>query len=183
MKTAPNIISLFRICLAPIFAIAYLSDEGEVKYWAISVYFVATVSDFLDGYIARKFDASSTLGKILDPLGDKLMTITVMLCIALDALIPPWAVIVAAAKEILMAGAGFLVLKKSDEIPPSNIVGKASTVVFFIVCVALMLFSEIPRRVATFLISMAILLAIFAFMSYLKTLFLIAKANQVPAKQ
>ena len=171
MKSAPNIISLFRICLAPFFAIVYLSEERDVKYWAIMVYVVATVSDFLDGYIARKYNASSNLGKILDPLGDKLMTTTVMACIMLDGLIPAWAVIVAVSKEILMAAAGFLVLSKSDEVPPSNIIGKTSTVVFFVACVALMLFKDISRRGATVLISVAIVLTIIALLSYLKTLF------------
>lgn len=176
MKAVPNIISVFRICLVPFFIIVYFSDAHDTKIYAILIYALATFSDFLDGFLARKFEASSNLGKILDPLGDKLMTISVMVCITVDKVIPVWAVIVAAVKELLMGVGGLVLYKRAgSEVPPSNIIGKASTVVFFLVCVTLMLFRDLPAAAATAFISAAIGLMFLALASYIITYFSVMK--------
>ena len=170
MRVVPNIISIFRICLVPVFIVLYFSDNRDIKLYAVIVYALATFSDFLDGFLARRFMASTNLGKLLDPLGDKLMTIAVMACITIDGLIPIWAVLVAGIKEILMAIGGFVVHKVAHvEIPPSNLIGKTTTVVFFLVCVALMLFKDIPSGAAIGMISGAILLMFVALISYVST--------------
>ena len=167
MKYVPNIISVFRICLVPVFIIAYFTEPGELKLAAVAVYVVAAFSDFLDGFIARRFQATSSLGKVLDPLGDKLMTISVMACITIDGLIPIWAIIVAVTKELLMAVGGLVLHKVAGvEILPSNIIGKTSTVVFFVVFITLILFRDIPRGVAIGMISFAIGLTFVALISY-----------------
>lgn len=171
MRIVPNILSVFRICLVPVFIITYFHDAHDTKVYAVIIYAVASLSDFLDGFIARKFKASSSLGKVLDPLGDKLMTFSVMLCITIDKVIPIWAVVVAGTKELLMAAGGIVIhkLAKAD-IPPSNFIGKASTVVFFLVCVTLMLFkAAIPGNVATGMIALAIALTMVALGSYVNT--------------
>ena len=170
MKAVPNILSIFRICLVPLFIALYFSDVHDTKLLPVIVYGIASISDFLDGFLARRYGASSKLGMFLDPLGDKLMTIAVMVCITIDRIIPIWAVLIAGLKEILMAIGGFILLKVARAgIQPSNMLGKTSTVVFFLVCVALMLFRNIPRDIATALISLAIALTIFALGSYLNT--------------
>jgi CDP-diacylglycerol--glycerol-3-phosphate 3-phosphatidyltransferase len=168
VKHVPNTISILRICLVPVFIVAYLHDDSEIKLYAILIFAVAALSDFLDGYLARKFQASSNLGKLLDPLGDKLMTVAVMVCITIDRPILFWAVIATVVKEILMGAGGFVLHKKTnDELLPSNFLGKASTVVFFLVCVALMVFVNIPDWAAVTLISVAIGIAFLALASYL----------------
>ena len=170
VKIVPNLLSIFRICLVPVFIAIYFSDEHDTKLYAVLVYALASFSDFLDGFLARRLKASSPLGKVLDPLGDKLMTIAALTCITIDGIIPIWAVLIAGVKEILMAIGGFVMhkLAKAD-IPPSNMIGKTSTVVFFLVCVALMLFRAIPGGAATAMISVAIVLMFVALASYLKT--------------
>ena len=167
MRHIPNILSAIRICLVPVFVIVYFRDESELKLAAVLVYAIAALSDFLDGYIARRFQASSNLGKILDPLGDKLMTFSVMLCLTIDGLIPILPVIVVGVKEILMAAGGFVLHKVAKvEILPSNIIGKTSTVVFFLVFVTLILFRDIHGGVAIGLISFAMGLTFIALASY-----------------
>ena len=179
MKAVPNIISVFRICLVPVFIIVYFSAGNDTKVFAVLVYALASFSDFLDGFLARKFKASSNLGKVLDPLGDKMMTIAAMICITIDLVIPIWAVIVAGVKELLMGAGGIVLFKKArTEIPPSNIIGKASTVVFFLVCAALMLLKNIPPSVAVALISVAIALMFLALASYIKTYFKVMKNRE-----
>jgi len=168
VKFVPNVISVFRICLVPVFIVVYFTDESDNKLSAILVYAIAAFSDFLDGFLARRYKASSNLGKVLDPLGDKLMTISVMVCITIDGLIPFWAVLLAGVKELLMGAGGLVLHKKAHaELPSSNFIGKTSTVVFFLVCVTLMLFRNIPNWASLTLISIAIGLTFIALASYL----------------
>lgn len=177
MKNVPNILSTIRICLVPVFVITYFYEGAGAKYYAVGVYAVATFTDFLDGYIARKYNLISNLGKILDPVGDKLMTLSVLTCITIDNVIPVWAVLAAVIKEALMLAGGAIVRKKEGgEIPSSNIIGKTSTVVFFIVCVTLMLF-RIPESIATIIISVAIFLMLVALMSYIMTFVHVMRKN------
>ena len=170
VKKIPNILSTIRICLVPVFIAVYFAEEGQVKIYAALVYAVAAFTDFLDGYLARKYGNTSNLGKVLDPLGDKLMTVSVMVCITVDGIIPLWAVLIAFCKEALMGIGGLVVHRKTHmEIPPSNIIGKLSTVTFFLVCVTLMLVEGISRTVATVMISVAIGLMLVALGSYIIT--------------
>ncbi|MDR1329539.1 MAG: CDP-alcohol phosphatidyltransferase family protein [Oscillospiraceae bacterium] len=170
LKALPNLLSGFRICLVPVFVFAYFADDGEVKVWAVSIYIVAAVTDFLDGFIARRLSSTSNLGKVLDPLGDKLMTAAALSCITIDGLIPAWAIAAVVVKELLM-GIGGLVLhsKAKAEIPPSNIFGKTATVVFVAACAALMVFPSIPRQYASAMIGIAVGLTSAALISYILT--------------
>ena len=168
MRFVPNIISVFRICLVPVFIMVYFSNEPDHYIRAVLVYALAAFSDFLDGYLARKFEVSSNLGKFLDPLGDKLMTLAVMICITIDGLIPLWAVLLVGVKELLMGTGGLLLHKRAHvDLPASNLLGKASTVVFFLVCVTLILYRNIPEWASLTLISIAIGLTFIALVSYL----------------
>jgi CDP-diacylglycerol--glycerol-3-phosphate 3-phosphatidyltransferase len=170
VKNVPNALSIFRIALVPVFIIAYFSTETSTKYAAALVYAVASLTDFLDGYIARKLNVTSKLGKILDPVGDKLMIVAVLACITADGIIPIFAVFVVAAKEVLM-GIGGLILhhRMHGDIPSSNILGKISTVMFFVVSVALILFGNIPPTIASEMISVAVALTLMALGGYILT--------------
>jgi len=167
----------------PVFVIVYFIDTRDIKYYAILIYALAGLSDFLDGFIARKFNAQSKLGKLLDPLGDKLMTFTVLICITITRPILLWAVLVFFVKEVLMGIGGLVLHKRAHvELPPANFIGKASTVVFFLVCVALMFFSGIPNYVANLLTSFAICLALVALAAYICSYVKIMKArSRAPA--
>ena len=179
MKIVPNLLSIFRICLVPVFIVVYFSDTHDNKLYPTLIYALASFSDFLDGFLARRLKASSKVGKVLDPLGDKLMTISVMVCITIDGIIPFWAVLIAGVKEILMAIGGFVMHKAAKaDIPPSNILGKTATVVFFLVCVTLMLFRSIPSSLAIAMISFAIALTVLALGSYINTYITVMKNRE-----
>lgn len=162
----PNILSVFRIVLVPVFAIAYFSDSPNAKIYATGIYLLAAATDYLDGRIARKYNLVSKLGRILDPLGDKLMTFAVLICITIERLVPIWAVVIFFIKEMLMAVGGLLVYNRLTDMPPSNYFGKCATVVFVIVCAILMLF-KVPKVYATAMIAFAIIVMLVAFVSYL----------------
>jgi len=181
LKAVPNIISVFRICLVPIFVIVYFTDDRDIKFYALLVFAIAGISDILDGFIARRFKAQSQLGRLLDPLGDKLMTFTAMVCITIDWPVILWAVIVFFVKEVLM-GVGGLVLhrKVKIELPPANIIGKISTIIFFITCISLMLFSNLLNRGAvTMIISVAIIFTLIALASYILSYIKIMKSREI----
>ena len=177
-KALPNIVSIARICLVPVFIAVYFIHESDIKYWAIMVYAIAGLSDLLDGYLARKFDAVTKLGKLLDPLGDKLMTFTVMVCITITSHILYWAVLVYFVKEVLMAIGGFLIHRKARvELPAANYIGKASTFLLFLVCVIMMFFRELPEYVEIALTTAAICVTLVALASYLNSYIKIMKSR------
>ena len=163
----PNILSVIRICLVPVFILVYFSGAEYSSIYAAAIYALASITDVLDGKIARKYNQTTNLGRILDPLGDKLMTMSVIVCITIDNVIPVWAVIILVIKECLMGLGGMFLYNKFEEMPPSNYFGKCSTVVFFAICVILMLFRNIPHNVALAMIAFAIAVMLLAFVSYI----------------
>jgi len=172
----PNILSSIRIALVPVFVFMYFTETGEVKTWALSVYVVAFITDILDGYIARKYNLISNIGKVLDPLGDKLMMTAALVCMTISERLPVWPVAVVVAKESLMGLGGIVIHRRAKaEIPPSNIFGKTATVVFVVACVVLMVFPQLPDIYATSLIALAIGLTFAALLSYFMTFRVVMK--------
>ncbi|MFQ9916462.1 MAG: CDP-alcohol phosphatidyltransferase family protein [Flavonifractor plautii] len=91
----PNLLSLLRLVLVPVFAVVFSSARSRRSHrWAVLIYLTAFLTDVADGWIARHFNQITKLGRILDPLADKLMTFTVIICITADGIIPLWAVVV-----------------------------------------------------------------------------------------
>ena len=167
MLNTPNILSLFRLCLVPVFIITYFSGLQRASFWAACIYALALFTDFLDGYIARRFNLITNLGKVLDPLGDKMITFSVLACITIDGIIPAWVVFAFAAKELMMGIGGLIIHRKAkEEIPASNYIGKSATVIFFLVCVLLMVF-DIPHGVAVAMVCIALFISFTAFISYI----------------
>lgn len=163
----PNLLSLFRLALVPVFAAVFFQPAPESRYWAAGIYALAFLTDIADGWIARHFNQITRLGRILDPLADKLMTFTVIICITVAGIIPLWAVVVFFLKEAAMCVGAMSMYHRVDDVIPANYLGKTSTFVFFVVCAALVLFPTIPRRWATGMIAFALGLTIVAFAAYL----------------
>lgn len=166
MLNTPNMLSIFRLCLVPAFVVVYFSGLPYSRWWAVGIYALATFTDYLDGHLARKYNLITNLGKVLDPLGDKMLTFAVLACIAIDGIIPSWIVIIIFAKEALMGLGGLLIHRRAKvEIPPSNYIGKTATGLFFVVCVVLMLF-PVSETASTVLICIAVVVSLAAFVSY-----------------
>jgi CDP-diacylglycerol--glycerol-3-phosphate 3-phosphatidyltransferase len=105
--TPPNMVTLFRIATSPIL-VWIMMHTGPVASWAAAgVFFVASVSDFFDGYLARSYDSVSTLGKFLDPMADKLVVTTALIMLAgMTRMphVPAWIVVVLVTREIMVTG-------------------------------------------------------------------------------
>lgn len=100
--TLPNQLTILRIILSPIFLYFFLSEEIWMKQVSVLIYIVAALSDWYDGWLARKFNYITSWGKFWDPLADKILTSFAFIAFALVYLIPWWMVIIIVARDLLV---------------------------------------------------------------------------------
>ena len=102
----PNKLTVVRMVLVPFFvASLLLSGSNETLKWvALVLFVVASLTDFLDGYIARKYNLITNFGKFMDPLADKILTISGMICLIELGRIPSWIVVIIVAREFIISG-------------------------------------------------------------------------------
>ncbi len=101
----PNKLTMFRVILIPFFVVFMLVDITPFDKWiALAVFIVASLTDLLDGKIARKYDLVTNFGKFMDPLADKLLVCSALICLVALGRIPAWIVIVIIAREFIISG-------------------------------------------------------------------------------
>ncbi len=148
--TVPNVLTFIRILLVPVFAVLFLkgSNDRSLYIWALVVLAVSGLTDFFDGKIARRFNQISALGKLLDPVADKLTEITLAVIFFItflrssDAAMHTfaWIFLLFIAKELFMIIVGAVMISKGIHPCASEIYGKAATFVFYVVMVLLIAF-------------------------------------------
>lgn len=172
--TIPNALSLFRIALIPAMAASYLTD---CDLWIPALLLVLSgLTDLFDGAIARRFNQISEIGKLLDPLADKLTQVTVVVCLAVNY--PPlwWLVAIVFVKELLQAIGGFLLINKLDgEVTAAKWFGKVTTALFYVVMVALVVFPNMSDALQWSMIGGVAICMICTFFGYLRTYFSLRK--------
>ncbi len=120
----PNTLSSLRILLIPvIFLLIVNSTESNYPY-LLALYFSALLLDFLDGYIARKFSMETELGKILDPLADKLLILFILVALIIKTDFPFWLALIIFLRDFCILLASILIFKGKHRIKPSILVGK-----------------------------------------------------------
>src|SRR5579863_989657 len=105
--TPPNMVTMLRIATAPFLIWILMHTSPSASWLAAGVFFIATISDFFDGYLARSYDYVTTLGKFLDPMADKLVVTTALIMLAGMARsphVPAWMVVVLVTREIMVTG-------------------------------------------------------------------------------
>jgi len=123
----PNLISLLRIFLMPLFLYLIFQPERSMKFAALIVFSIASLTDFFDGWSARKLKQESELGKFLDPLADKVLVISTLVAFLLiDYLIPLWMIIVIIGRDVLVTVMRYVAVKKGMSIRTSRF-GKIKT--------------------------------------------------------
>lgn len=102
----PNKLTMFRVILIPFFVFFLLAPyfEGYGNYVAVAIFIVASLTDLLDGKIARKYNLVTNFGKFMDPLADKLLVCSAMICLVELKLLPAWIVILIIAREFIISG-------------------------------------------------------------------------------
>ncbi len=165
--TIPNVLSILRILLVPVFCVVYFQDIPHANFWAAGIYALAALTDMLDGFIARRYNLITRMGRVLDPLADKMMNFAVLVSLIVKGLLPLWAAAIYFCKEIFMGIGTIVQFKRIDDVPPSNLLGKFSTVFFIASCLTIMLFPTMPFWLAVVLITTALGVTLAAFAVYI----------------
>lgn len=165
--TIPNLMSFLRILLIPVFCYLYVTAKTDKDYlWAAGVVLLSSLTDLFDGMIARKFNQITQLGKVLDPIADKLTHAALAICLAVRYPMM-WALIVLmAAKEGYMAFMGIHFLKKGKMLDGAIWLGKVCTAVLFAGLLVLFLVPNMPRTAANCLIVIMMIFMVIALCSY-----------------
>lgn len=142
----PNKLTFLRLILAvPFIYFLQFSDESGFTYRAIAfvIFVIASLTDFFDGYLARKHNLITDFGKIMDPLADKVLVISALVIFVDLGYIPSWMSIVVIAREFLISGIRMLAAAKGEVIPAGKL-GKYKTTSQMIVILIMMLFGRNP---------------------------------------
>ncbi|MBQ3519749.1 MAG: CDP-alcohol phosphatidyltransferase family protein [Clostridia bacterium] len=184
--TIPNLLSALRIVMVPIIAVLFLKGEAV---WAVVVLALSGLSDFFDGKIARRFNQISALGKILDPIADKLTQITLAVVLfyvfwkaeneSIHAF--AWVFLLFVAKELIMLIGGAVMLAFEIRPGAAEMPGKVATMVFYVVMVVIVAFGPevgafrdlftLPDLVMKVLVVISVILTFVAFAFYLPETF------------
>jgi len=126
IKTKSNLLSLFRLFLAApvVYFFTIYSVNSYARYYLVGIYLIAGITDTLDGYLARKFNEITEFGKIIDPLADKTMVITIVIMLYYSNLLPTFYFWTIVGRDVFIFIGGILVTKKIGKVLPSNFVGK-----------------------------------------------------------
>jgi len=138
----PNKLTVSRLALVVLFVVCFLSDFHFRFSFALAIFTVAAVTDYLDGAIARGRGLVTDFGKLMDPLADKVLTASAFICLTGVAAVPAWAVIVIVSREFLITGLRSLASSKALVIPADQL-GKHKTawqmitVIYFLLLLAI----------------------------------------------
>ncbi|MFW2514254.1 CDP-alcohol phosphatidyltransferase family protein [Demequina sp. SO4-13] len=127
--TVPNVISMVRIGLIGVFGWLLVVSYDM---WAVAALLAAGVSDFLDGYLARRWQQVTTLGRLLDPAADRLLTIVVVIALALRGAVPWWLVVILLARDALVAAVVLVGHARHVSYPKVTFTGKAATAALYV---------------------------------------------------
>ncbi len=139
--TVPNALSALRILLVPVFLVLVLL---ELDLAALIVIVVSSVSDFLDGIIARRFGQITRLGQLLDPAADRLFIFAAVIALAVREVVPWWIVAVIVGRDVLLAGLGVALARHGYGPLPVHHLGKVATFALFYALPLLVLGQAFP---------------------------------------
>jgi CDP-diacylglycerol--glycerol-3-phosphate 3-phosphatidyltransferase len=134
----PNILTLLRIAAIPVLVFVLFSPSRTAGFWAAVIFAIASFTDWLDGYLARRMGIVTTFGKFLDPIADKLIVMSALIMILPFGRVPAWMVLVILGREIIITGLRGLASTEGIIIPASNL-GKFKTIFQIVAILGLLL--------------------------------------------
>lgn len=168
--TIPNILSLFRLVLIPVYIIIYLNARDNTDYYiAAGILAVSCLTDLIDGKIARHFNMISNIGKILDPLADKLTQFALILCLSMKYPILWYLVALFVIKESFQLIAGGINLKKGIMLKGALLSGKICTTVLFISLILMVMLPSLPENTIRAIVLIDAVFMLISFSEYLLT--------------
>lgn len=163
--TIPNVLSILRLLMIPLFVWLYV---GKQNYWGTAIVLLLSgVTDILDGFIARHFHMISDVGKVLDPIADKLTQIAMLTCLVTRfplILLPLLVLVVKEATDGIM---GLVILKKRGEVHSADWHGKVTTALLYAVMILHVIWFEIPQYLSTILLLLCTGMMLLSFALYL----------------
>jgi CDP-diacylglycerol--glycerol-3-phosphate 3-phosphatidyltransferase len=180
----PNLITVVRILLAPLFIWMLLADggnDGALRWWAALLFIVAIATDGVDGAIARRQGLVTDLGKLLDPIADKILTGGALVCLSILAELPWWVTIVILVREIGITVFRFVML--SDHVIPASRGGKLKTIAQSVaISLALLpfwtLFGDWVHWVNGIAMTVAVILTVLTGLDYLRLAWIERRARR-----
>lgn len=163
----PNKLTMFRVILIPFFVLFMLVDITQYDKWiALAIFIIASLTDLLDGKIARKYNLVTNFGKFMDPLADKLLVCSAMICMIPSGKLAAWFVIVIIAREFIISGFR-LVASDNGIVIAASYWGKFKTVSQMAMIIVLIAdFGGIFDMIGTALIWVSLILTIISLIDY-----------------
>ena len=158
-----NKLTMLRVILIPVYLVVWYLNLKYSALLALAVFVIASVTDFLDGYVARHYNQVTTFGKFMDPLADKILVITAMIWFVSVGLLPVWALVIVVAREFAVTGLRLVAVDNGRVIAAgwSGKVKTASTMV----CIVLM-FLPIPDLVNTLCVAVIVVTTLWSGVEY-----------------
>lgn len=153
----PNFLTVSRILLIPVFVVLFSTPSPERSLWAACVFVVAAVTDLLDGYLARRSGQITQLGRLLDPIADKLLVLSGLFLLVGLGQVPAWVAIVITGRELAVTGVRAIAASVGVVIPSENLA--KYKMVFQVIAITLLILanSELPGAAVFFGLGMALL--------------------------
>ena len=166
--TIPNMLSLFRLLLIPVYVVIYLDADSYADYaLAAGILAVSCLTDMIDGKIARHFNMISTIGKFLDPVADKATQFTLILCLAMRYPVLWYLVATFVVKEGFQLIAGSLILRKGKILDGALLTGKICTTVLFVSLIILIMIPTMAEEHVAIITAIDIAFMIISFIGYI----------------
>lgn len=182
--TIPNLLSLFRLVLIPVYMVIYLNATENWHYVVSAVILaISCLTDLVDGYIARQYNMISTLGKILDPVADKATQFTLIICLAFRYHAMGWLIALFVLKEGFQLIAGGVNLRKGKMLEGALMSGKICTTILFASLIVMVLLPNIGEGIVNLMIAIDIVFMLIAFGDYIMAYFgKVTKVKDLPAQ-
>jgi len=165
--TVPNLLSLFRLLLIPVYVVIYLRADTATDYYiAGAILAVSCLTDMIDGKIARHFNLITTVGKVLDPIADKATQFTLIVCLAMRYHVLVYIIILFVVKESFQLLAGLWLFRKGQMLKGALISGKICTTVLFLSLIAMVVFPTMTERQVEIIAVIDLVFMVMAFTEY-----------------
>ncbi len=164
----PNKLTVLRMVLVPFFVASLLmsANNDSLKWVALVLFIVASLTDFADGYIARKYNLITNFGKFMDPLADKILTVSGMICLIELGRIPSWIVVIIVAREFIISGFR-LIAAENGVVIAANYWGKFKTT-FQMIMIILMIMNIPQLQILTDIVMwIALALTVISLVTYI----------------
>lgn len=166
-ENIPNILTILRFILIPFIFISVIKLNYLVT---IILFTISAITDILDGFIARKYNYISDIGKLIDPLADKLTQLFLLLALTILGILPLWIFLIVFIKECTMVISASVLYKKNDVVVYSKWYGKMATTLFYLAIISSLIINQfkinLKFKLDLYLYYLAILSTVFSLIMY-----------------